>query len=175
MNEYTVSGARGRPFGWNWTISTKRGPLGRALGLLDESETVHNALLDEGERNVLDVYFRNNLAPTAFYLGLHSGALGETQTLANVVEPSQSGYARSLIDRNTTDWTAPTLDGGDMKTTATQESFVAAAVWTPVNEIFLASTISGAVGSVILSAQLSTFRSLVSGDTLNVTLSIKAQ
>ena len=174
MSESIIRG-RSEPLGWYWRFETRRGELGRLLGLPDEVEVVHNALLDEGERNVLDVYFRNNLAPANFFLGLHSGALAETHTLTNVVEPSQSGYARQQIARNTTDWGAPALDAGDYKTTASQESFAAAATWTPVNECFLASTSGGTSGSVILSAALSTFRSLVSGDTLNVTLSVKAQ
>lgn len=163
------------PMGWFFKVDVVRGELGRALGLEDSRDIVHNALLDEGERNVLDVYFRNNLAPASFFLGLHSGALAETHTLTNVVEPSQAGYARQAIARNTTDWGTPALDAGDYKTTATQESFGAAATWTPVNECFLSSTSAGASGSVLLSAALSTFRSLVSGDTLNVTLSVKAQ
>ncbi len=174
MNKVVYRG-RKEPLGWFWKIETKRGELGRLLGLPDESEVIHNALLDEGERNVLDVYFRNTNIPPNFFLGLHSGTLIETATLANVTEPAQAGYARSLIARNTTDWGAPTLNAGDFQTTATQESFNAAATWTPVSEVFLASTSGGALGPVILSAALSTLRSLVSGDTLNVTLTVKAQ
>ena len=178
MEEHAIS-SRGKDkirLGWYWKVDTIRGELGRALGLEDDiGPWEHNALLDEGERNVLDVYFRNNLAPVQFYLGLSSTTLSETQTLANAIEPSQSGYARQLIARNTTDWTAPALDAGDMKTTATQESFVAAATWTPVTELILVSTSGGTSGSVLLTAALSTTRSLVSGDTLQVTLSVKAQ
>ncbi len=163
-----------QPLGFFWKVDTKRGKLGRALGLSDISEIVHNSLLDSGEEMVLNTFFRNTLAPTEFYLGLHSGTLTETQSLANVVEPSQAGYARSLIARNTTDWSAPTLAAGDFQTTASMETFTAAATWTPVSECFLASTSGGALGPVILSAALSTLRSLVSGDQLQVTLSVKA-
>ena len=177
MEEYAVSKREKKiRLGWYWKADTIRGELGRRLGLQDEyGPWEHNALLDEGERNVLDVYFRNNLAPASFFLGLSSTTLSETQTLANAIEPSQSGYARQTIARNTSDWSAPALDAGDMKTTATQESFVAAATWTPVTEIILTSTSAGSNGSVLLTAALSTTRSLVSGDTLNVTLSVKAQ
>ena len=162
--------------GWYWKADLIRGELGRALGFENEyGPWEHNALLDEGERNVLDVYFRNNLAPANFFLGLSSSTLSETQTLANAIEPSQSGYARNQIARNTTDWGAPTLNAGDFQTTATQEAFDAAATWTPVTEIILVSTSTGASGSVLLTAALSTTRSLVSGDRLNVTLTVKAQ
>jgi hypothetical protein len=161
--------------GFWWEFTCRRGDYGRRLGLEDWHEVVHNALLDEGERNVLDVYFRNQNAPGQFYLGLHSGDLAETATLANVVEPSQAGYARQLIERSTTGWPTLALDTGDYQVESTQESFNAAATWTPVNRAFLASTATGAVGSVILEAALSTTRALVSQDTLQVTLRVKAQ
>lgn len=184
-NEVVTSGRRTRGrradlpphqrLGFWWTIECKRGEHGRSLGLEDWSETVHNVLLDEGERNVLDLYFRAQNAPPTFYLGLHSGSLSDTSTLANVVEPSQSGYARQEITRNTTGWPTLALDAGDFQAESTQETFTAAATWTPVNKIFLASQSTGAVGSVLLEADLSTVRALVSQDTLNVTVKVKAQ
>lgn len=181
MQEIAVSRRRkskgeGPGFGFWWHFDLKRGEYGRSLGFEDASWDVHNALLDEGERNVLDVYFRNNLVPAGpFFVGLHSGALGETATLANVVEPSQSGYARQSIERSTVGWPTLALDAGDFQAESTTEVFTAAATWTPVNKMFLASTSTGAVGSVILEADLSTVRALVSQDTLNVTIRAKGQ
>lgn len=162
--------------GLRFRLLCHRGELGRLLGLDDWEETTDNALLDEGERDILNIYFRNTTGPANFFMGLHSGTLAETHTLANVVEPAQAGYARQQIARSTAGWNAPSLDAGDYKVTqAAASSFNAAATWTPVSEIFLASTSAGAVGSVILSAPLSTLRSLVSGDRLDVTLSMKLQ
>lgn len=180
MQEIAVSGRRAgsgeRRLGFWWHFELKRGEHGRSLGLEDESWYVHNALLDEGERNVLDVYFRANLVPAGpFFLGLHSGSLAETATLANVVEPSQLGYARQSIARSTAGWPTLALDAGDFQAESAQVVFTALAAWTPVNKMFLCSSSAGSVGSVILEADLSTVRALVSQDTLSCTARVKAQ
>ena len=164
------------PLGFYWEIEYIPGPASRAAGLQYGKEIVHNILLDEGERNLLDVYFRAANVPTGgFFVGLHSGVIAETDTLAQIVEPSQLGYVRKALARNTTDWGAPALDAGDFQSTAVLVAFVAAATWTQVNRMFLASTSTGAVGSVILEAALSIPRTLASEDTLNVTAKAKAQ
>lgn len=173
--EEAVSGRGREPLGWFWEVRLTRGEYGRSLGLEDEEEVAHNVLTDEGERNLLDVYFRNQNAPPEFFVGLHSGDLSDTSTLADVVEPSQSGYARKQLARNTTGWPTLALDAGDYQVEGASVVFTAAATWTPVNRMFLASQSTGAVGAILLEAALSTTRSLVSQDSLTVTPKAKAQ
>lgn len=165
-----------RNFGTRFRFKLERGPYSRSLGYQDEQWISDNLILQEGERNVLDSYFRNQNNPPQFFLGLHSGSLTETATLANVVEPSQSGYARILYNRNTTDF--PTLvatAGDDFRVEGAAKVFTAAATWTPVNKMFLASLQTGLVGSLIVEADLGAVRALLSQDTLTVTPKITAQ
>jgi hypothetical protein len=167
---------RAAPLGWYWEVEYIPGPASRAAGRLYSKETIHNVLTDEGERNLLDTYFRNNNVPPAFFVGLHSGDLSDTSTLANVTEPSQAGYARKTLARNTTDWGAPALDAGDYQTTGLTVVFTSAFTsWTPVNKMFLASQATGAVGAILLEASLQVTRILASEDVLNVTPKAKAQ
>lgn len=160
--------------GFWWHFELTRGEHGRSLGLEDESWTEHNVLLDEGERNLLDDYFRGQNAPPAFYAGLHSGSLVDTSTLANIIEPTQLGYARQLMARSTGGFPTLALDAGDYQVESLQVTFVAAATWTPVNKMFLASQVSAVVGAVLLEADLSTVRSLVSQDSLQLQARVKA-
>ena len=135
----------------------------------------HNSLLDEGERNMLDLYFRAQNAPPTFYLGLHSGSLTDTSTLADVDEPVAAGYARQEITRDTAGWPTLATDSGDYQVTGTEETFEANGSWLAVNRAFLASQVSATVGAVLLEFALSTVRTLVSQDQLRVTPKIKAQ
>lgn len=163
-----------KTFGTRFHFKLERGPYSRSLGYQDEEWTSENIILNEGERNVLDSYFRNNNNPPEFYLGLHSGTLLETHTLANVFEPVQSGYARKQYARNTSDFPTLVFDGDDWRVEGAAKTFTAAATWTPVNEMFLASQSAAVVGSVIASAALGAVRALISQDTLTVTPKVTA-
>jgi hypothetical protein len=166
---------RNERLGFYWQVEVKRGPFGKSLGLEDTVDFFHNLFIDEGERNVLDVYFRNQNASATFYMGLHSGSLATNATLANVSEPGQADYARQLLNRNTTDWPTLSFDGADWSVTSKNVVFAPSSTWLPVNRLFLASQSSGAIGSVILEAPLAALRALVSQDTLTITATVKAK
>src|SRR5436853_2589823 len=58
-----------------------------------------NGLMDDGEQNMLDSYFRAQNTPTSFYLGLGNnggtpGIPAETTALSGITEVSGTGYAR---------------------------------------------------------------------------------
>ncbi len=81
-------------------------------GKLIYAETVPNVVTDEGEDWILDVAFRNNQLSglTSFELIVSTAAsLGETDVYAARAELADAGgYAAKTVNRNTTDWSAPT-------------------------------------------------------------------
>lgn len=80
--------------------------------LLHDQPWHDNIVTDEGEAWILNVAFRNNDLSgfTSFEVLLDTGgALVETSTIASVTELGDgSGYAAKTVNRNTTDWSAPT-------------------------------------------------------------------
>lgn len=88
-----------------------------------------NALLDEGEQDILNTWLIGS-AITSKYLALLKGtAPAETDTMAflaggtngEIGVPPVTGYARIQI--LTTDWGAAALNSGDYQTTAAQKTF----------------------------------------------------
>ena len=148
------------------------------IGNLIWSETRDNALLDEGEQQVLDVYLRGATPPAAFYLGLTSMAsMLETTTLATLTnEASGGGYARQVINRDATaaGWPSLVLDTGDYLATSKTITFTASGAIGPVDKAFLATTADNS-GKLISFTALSTTRTLATGDTLQVTYKVKLQ
>lgn len=148
-------------------------------GTLKWAEARHNALIDEGEQQILDVYLRGAAAPAGFYLGLTSMAtLGETTTLATLTnEPAGNGYARQAINRDATadGWPTLALDSGDYQATGKTVTFTASgAGFGPVDKAFMATT-SDATGKLVSFTALSQSRTLAAGDTLQVTYRVKLQ
>lgn len=163
-----------------------------ADGISRWSETISNTVYDEGEYMILDVMFRNGTAPSAYYMGLMKSTLplpAETATLASLKSPTNyeldnggdPGYSiRQTINRDATasGWPTLVLDSGDYMITSKTVSWTATGDWTDiVKYLFLTSVASVAdtTGKLISLAQLSTPRTVYSGDTLNVTYNLKLQ
>lgn len=149
-----------------------------ATGDISWQEEAYNALADEGEQNILDVYLRAATAPTAFYIGLCGGTPGETTTLAQLTgEPSGNGYSRQQITRDGTSngWPTLALDTGDYMATSKQVTFTAnGGDWSAVTYAFLATTTDN-TGKHIAFAALSQSRTIKNGETLQVIYKIKLQ
>lgn len=137
-----------------------------------------NALTDEGEVNILDVYFAaRNLPAGDFYMGLGTNGqtgttfpptLADTNTLANITEMTGTGYARIQTARAiTTGWT---LAGSTM--TSVTKTFTAGGTWAAGRFVFLCDVASGTAGRLICHAQLSVERLLVINDQLNVSMAV---
>jgi len=139
-----------------------------------EQPWVANNLADEGESDILDVYYRGATAPTQFYLGLLNSTPTDTTTLSTMTgEPSGSGYARQLIERSSVGFPTLALDAGDYKLTSSTETFTASGgTIGPVTYAFLATT-SDNTGKFLNYVALSASRTLLDGDSLDVTLGIK--
>lgn len=137
-------------------------------------EEVHNDLLDEGEQNMLQVYFRDEQLPVSFYLRLAYDSIRETDTLSNIEnEPSTGGYTAQTLERSTVGF--PTLEKheGDYRVVSKLITFTASGgVIGPVNVMYLATTTDN-TGILVASISMSVARTLQSGDFLQVTIKIK--
>ncbi len=133
-----------------------------------------NALVDEGEKSILDVYLDDVAVITSTHFRLYSdGAIAETDTLATLTgEVTGTGYGGIVVTRDT-DWVDPTLDGGDMQTTSAVKQFTAGGTWTNADELVWATVISGTAGLFLGFVALSTTRQLENTDTLDVDLAVK--
>jgi hypothetical protein len=132
-----------------------------------------NALADEGEGDMLDVYFDAQAVRTSLFLRLYDDTPIETDTLATLVnEVAESGYGAITVTRGT-DWTAPALDAGDMQTSMSQKTFNATGTWDPAVSMVVATVGTGTAGLHIAWVVLSTPRNLTNGDSMNVDLDVK--
>lgn len=133
-----------------------------------------NALADEGELDILDVYFKNQAVRASLFFRLYGdGAIADTDTLATLTnEVSGSGYAAITVTRDT-DWSEPALDAGDGRTVTGTKSFIATGGWTAATELVLATVGTGTAGLHIAWAALSQSRTLNNGEQLDVTLAVK--
>lgn len=132
-----------------------------------------NALADEGELDILDVYFDDQAVRSSLWFRLYNDTPAETDTLATLTgEVTGTGYAGIEVVRGT-DWGAPALDSGDGKTTSTTKTYTAGGSWTAATQLVLATVASGTAGLFIAWAALSATRTLVNLDELDVSMGVK--
>lgn len=146
----------------------------REDGTIKDVEVAHNFLADEGEEDMLDVYFRGATAPTEFYLRLYNeadttnGTIDETINLSDASsgEPSSNGYSAQLVERNTTGWPTLTQTSGDFQVQSKEVTFSASGgSWGPVDYAIVATT-SDDTGLALAAVALSESRTLKDGETL---------
>ena len=137
-------------------------------------ESKRNALVDQGERNMLVSYFRAENIPTEFYIRLAYDTIVETDTLSNISnEPSGNGYSAKLVERSSTGF--PTIDfhEGDYRVTSKEVQFTASGGNIgPVNVMYLATT-SDNSGKLLAFVGLSMERTINVNDTLVAQMRIK--
>lgn len=139
---------------------------------MGDQRWTRNALADDGEELMLDVFFRG-AALTSLYTGLVSATPTDTTTLATMTEVTGTGYARIANARNTTDFPTLALNSGDFMVTSLAKVFTAGGTWTGATYGFLTNASSGTSGKFITYTALSATRTLVNGDTLTVTHTVK--
>lgn len=132
-----------------------------------------NALADEGEQDMLDVYLRGASPPASLYVGLLTATPTDTTTLATMTETTGTGYARIAVARNTTDWPTLALNSGDFMATSVAKTFTAGGTWGASTYAFLGTASTGTAGKFVAYTALSATRTLVNGDTLAVTHTVK--
>lgn len=161
----------------DWASHLKGGLRGETIlkGSKAEIEVIEaqdwalNALADEGEIDILDVYFDDVAVRTTLYLRLYNDTPIETDTLATLTgEVTGTGYTGVAVTRGT-DWSQPTAAGGTVTGTKT---FTAGGTWTAATNLILATVQTGTAGLHLAWAALSATRTLQNGDSLDTTLTV---
>lgn len=157
----------------------------------EDADWMENALLDEGEFSILNVYYLLASNPQK-YLCLIAGsstAPVETDTMAylggganaqEVKVPGVDGYPTPRVEIIAGDWGAVALNSGDGQTTAAEKTIGPAAT-NPWNSITHVGLVTGATGQIagsgkfLNSIALSATQSVSVGFSFKYTLSVKAQ
>ncbi len=155
----------------------RRGPLpgDTAHARLLADGWVLNNLSDGGETLMLDATWRAGTRPANIYGALWNDTPVDTDTCSTLTgEPATGGYARVGWANNGTDFPTLALDSGDYKLTGLQKGWTAAGgTIGPVTYFTFVSSSSGA-GTLYAYMALSATRTMLTGDTLNVTPALKA-
>lgn len=132
-------------------------------GNLKWEETIHNLVTTEGKNDIIDKYFKGSAYTAAWYLGLKgTGAAAVGDTLA-----SHAGWAEvTPYAGNRPAITFGTTSGGSNTATAVAYTINATAT---VAGAFLSSVNTGSAGKLYSAGDFASSRSVLSGDTLNVT------
>ena len=138
-----------------------------------------NMLCDEGEKAIIDTFFRSNAAlyfgATNFYVGVYNGSIGETTVLATIPnEPAVLyGYARQVIERSAVGWPTIEKDDGDWRVVSKTLTLTATGGSIgPINGAFF-GTSSDNNGTLIGSLQFGVERTILTGD--SITMALKAK
>lgn len=163
----------------------------RETGKLDERDAavlldwVPNALLDEGEQDILNVWLLQT-SDLSKYLALMKGtAPAETDTLTFLAggtngegqTPAANGYNRQQIAN--TDWGTPALNSGDYQTTAAQKTFgpASGSNWASLTGVTLVTHVTAQAsgsGKLLLYVALSGTTTVNIGQSFLYTLAAKA-
>ena len=153
---------------WNFKHCDKDG------NVIDEWSQ-YNALADEGEEAMLDVFYRAATAPTTFYCRLFNDTPAETDAISDLTgEASGGGYAAEEIERSATGFPTLALDSGDFQLTSKTVTFTATTGFGPVTYACL-TTSTDSSGLLIAYVALTYERTLAASETLQVTIDIKQQ
>jgi hypothetical protein len=137
-----------------------------------------NILVDEGEKAVVDTFFRKNdstyFASDNFWTGLCKGSISEETTLVTVPnEPSGYGYSRLQIERSNVGF--PTLDqyeGHWRVTTKEVELTAVGGDIGPINGAFLCTS-SDNSGVLIGAVAIDPERTILAGETIYFQLKMR--
>lgn len=150
--------------------------------LWEDPDWMPNALMDEGEENILNDWLREQAALSKF-LCLLTSAPAETDTMAvlatkEVFVPPLNGYARVQVAAG--DWGAPALDAGDMQSSAAEKTLGPAATlaWTGLTQVGLVTAATGQTagsGKFLLFIALSATTTVGIGQSLKYTIRAKVQ
>ena len=131
-------------------------------------ETVHNLVTTEGKTDIIDKYFKGSAYSAAWYLGLKgAGAVAAGDTLA-----AHAGWSEvTPYSGNRPAITFGTTTGGSNTATAVS---IAVTSSSTVAGAFVASVNTGTSGKLYSASDFTASRSVLSGDTLQVTQSVSA-
>ena len=157
---------------WNIKIVDKDGIV------LWEIKNKKNILVDQGEKAVVDTFFRAAAASyfgsTDFYIGLYNGTISESTILATIPgEPSGNGYVRQLCERSLIGFPTLEQDEGDWRVISKEITISASGGDIgPVNGAFLGTSLNN-TGSLIGAIAMGVERTIVSGNSIIFQMRIK--
>lgn len=145
-----------------------------ADGNLKWRDEVTNTVCDAGANDLLTNYFKGSSYTAAWYVGLVSGA---SPTFANAdTSASHSGWSEYANYSQSTRpaWSGGTASSRSISNSGSQATFSINGAGGTIGGAFLISnsTISGTTGILYGEAALSSARTLASGDTLNITVTL---
>ena len=135
------------------------------------SEELHNLVTTPGGNDLLDKYFKGAAYTAAWFLSLKSSRanlVAATDTLAS------HGSWTEVFPQGGTNRTALVWPGSAAarSNTATLIAFAITVASTVVGGAFVASVISGTAGILYSGTDFAADRTVITGDTLNVTLTV---
>jgi hypothetical protein len=138
--------------------------------ILFEIVDKQNILVDEGEKAMVDSFFRkndSNYFPSGdfFYVGFYKGTITEVSTLASIPnEPVGNGYARIAIERSSIGFPTLEQDEGHWRVVSKEVTFIASGGDIgPLNGAFLCTS-SDNSGVLIGAVATGVERTIISGD-----------
>ena len=133
-----------------------------------------NILVDEGEKSIVDTFFRNNGATyfvaTNFWIGLYKGSVAETTVLSTIPgEPAvANGYVRQVIERTNIGFPTIEQNDGDWRVVSKEIEIVASGGNIgPVSGAFLGTSLDN-TGTLIGSLAFGVERTVLPGDTMTL-------
>ena len=141
-----------------------------ADGEVKWTETYDNLVTTVGKTDIIDKYFKGSAYSATWFLGLKgtgSAVVGDTL-------PSHAGWTEATpYTGNRLAITFGTTSGGSNVATAVSYAITLAGP-TTVAGAFVCSVNTGTAGTLYSAGDYTTSRSVVSGDTLNTTLTVSA-
>jgi len=132
-------------------------------------EDIHNLVVNVGRTDILEKYFRGSTYTAAWYVGLKgTGTPAAGDTLA-----SHATWSEVTPYSGTRPAWSPSAAASNSITNSTAVSFTINASAT-VAGMFLASVNTGTSGTLFSATDFAASRSVVSGDTLNVTYTVNS-
>jgi len=147
-----------------------------ADGTLKWVEEVPNLVTTAGKNDLLTKYFKGSSYTATWYVGLVDNASFSAYAAGDTMS-SHAGWVEGTPYSNSTRvaWSGGTASGGSIDNSASAASFTINATLT-VRGAFLCSdsTKGGTSGTLYGEADFGASRSVISGDTLNVTVTLTA-
>lgn len=141
-----------------------------ADGNLKWAETFHNTVTTAGKTDLIDKYFKGSAYTAAWFLGLKGAG---TAVVADTLASHASWSEVTPYTGNRPAITFGSTSAGSNTATAVSYSITVAGP-TTVAGAFVASANTGTTGTLYSAGDLAASRSVVAGDTLNITLTVSA-
>jgi len=155
-----------------WTIRQIRN------GKVIYEETKKNIIPDEGEKALVDTFYRKNdslyFAADLFCIGLYRGSISEATTIHTIPnEPSGNSYSRQPIERSSVGWPTIEKHEGDWRVVSKTVTITASGGDIgPVSGAFLCTS-SDDSGVLLGAVAMTIVRTIPAGDKIEFEIKAK--